>query len=146
MGIPVLDPSTAGVSLMELTKLSAMMAGAVSGALVAWLARRNVLLSLCAFFLGTMGGMSIGTGMGHLFYVTHDGAESIIRAGFSSVVSALGAGAAGAMPTAFLISILIGILALRHLHPRPPRIPTALKGFIAGTVMGILTAVGWVVI
>ncbi|MEI7880449.1 MAG: hypothetical protein WCI95_06200 [bacterium] len=146
MGIQVLDPSMAGVQLMELTKLAAMMAGAVSGALVAWLARRNVLLALWAFLLGIMGGMTIGTGAGNLFFVTTDGAETIVKAGCCSVLPALGAGLAGALPSAFLISVFIGILALRHLHPRPPRVRTALKGLIAGVVMGTLTAVLWVVL
>lgn len=146
MGIPVLDPSAEGVPLMELTKLSAMMAGAVSGAVVAWISRRNVLLALCAFFLGIMGGLSLGTGMGRLFYMSHDGAESIVRAGCCSIFPAAGAGMAGALPTAFLISIFVGFLALRHLHPRPPRVRTALTGFIAGTAMGISAAVLWTVV
>lgn len=146
MGVPVLDPSTEGVSLMELTKLSAMMAGAVSGAVVAWISRRNILLALCAFFLGIMGGLSIGTGMGNLFYVSFGGVESIVKASCCSTLPAVGAGVAGALPTAFLTSIFIGFLALRHLHPRPPRVRTALTGFIAGTLMGTLTAVIWTVV
>jgi hypothetical protein len=146
MAIPVLDPSSEGVSLLELAKLSAMMAGAVSGALVAWLSRRNILLALCAFLLGMMGGITIGTGIGNLFYVTHEGVESIVKADFGSILYAFGAGVAGALPTAFLISILIGCLALRHLKPRPPRVRTALKGFIAGTVMGALSAVVWTLV
>jgi hypothetical protein len=146
MAIPVLDPSYEGLPLVELTKLAAMMAGAVSGALVAWFSRRNVLLTLCAFLLGIMGGLSMGTGMGTLFYVTHDGAETIVRAGCCSVLPALGAGLAGAIPTAFLISILIGFLALRHLKPRPPRVRTVLNGFMAGAVTGTLTAVLWTVV
>ena len=141
MGVPVLDPSAEGVSLMDLAKLSAMMAGAVSSALVAWVARRNVLLALCAFLLGIMGGMSIGTGMGNLFYVTHEGAETFVKAGYSTVLPVLRAGLAGALPTAFIMSILIGFLSLRHLKPRPPRVRTALKGFLAGTLAGTLTAV-----
>ncbi len=146
MGIPVLDSSAAGVSLLELTKLSAMMAGAVSGALVSWLARRNVLLTLCSFFLGMMGGIICGTGMGHLIYVSQEGVESIVNVGCCSILDGLGGGAAGAIPASFVISILIGILSLRHLHPRPPRVLTALKGFIAGSVMGTLSAVIWVVV
>lgn len=146
MGIPVLDPSEAGIPLSELAKLSAMMAGAVAGALVAWLSRRNVLLTLCAFLLGMIGGMSIGTGMGNLFYVSHEGVESIVRAGSGSVLPAFEAGVAGALPTAFVISILIGLLALRHLKPRPPRVLTALKGFFAGTLMGTVAAVVWTLV
>ncbi len=146
MGIQVLDPSTAGVQLMELTKLSAMISGAVSGALVAWLARRNVLLALCSFLLGIMGGMSIGTGMGNLFYVTHDGAEAIVNAGCCSILPAVGAGVAGALPTALVIFFLIGVLSLRHLKPRPPRVQTVFRGFIAGAVVGILMALVWVII
>jgi hypothetical protein len=146
MAIPVLDPSKEGLPLLELTHLAAMMAGAVSGALVAWFSRRNVLLTLCAFLLGIMGGLSIGTGMGNLCYVTRDGAESIVRAGCCSLLPALGAGLAGAIPTAFVISILIGFLSLRHLHPRPPRVSTALKGFLIGSATGTLAAVLWTVV
>jgi len=146
MSVPVLDPSAEGVSLMELVKLSAMMAGAVSGAIVAWIARRNALLVLYAFLLGMMGGILLGTGMGNLLYVTHEGAESFVKAAVSSLIPVLGAGAAGALPTAFVMSIIVGFILLRHLHPRPPRVRTALKGFFVGAVMGTLTAVIWTVI
>lgn len=146
MGVPVLDPSIEGVSLMELTVMSAMMAGAVAGAVVAWISRRNVLLALCAFFLGIMGGLSLGTGTGNLFYVSSDGVESIVKAQCCSLLPAFGAGVAGALPSAFLISIFIGTLSLRHLHPRPPRVRTALTGFIGGTIMGVLTAVLWTIV
>lgn len=146
MGVPVLDPSSQGISLMVLTKLSAMLAGAVSGAFVAWLSRRNVLLTLCAFLLGIMGGMITGTGLGNLFYVASDGVESIVRVGFCSICSALGASMAGAIPTAFVISIFIGFLWLRHLKPRPPRIKTVLKGFAAGAVVGTLATAVWAVV
>jgi hypothetical protein len=141
MAVPILDPSSEGVQLLELTKLAAMMAGAVSGALVAWLSRRNILLALYAFLLGIMGGLTMGTGMGNLFFVAHDGVEAIVKVGCCSVLPGLGAGLAGALPTAFLISILVGFLALRHLKPRPPRVRTVLQGFVAGVVMGTLTAV-----
>lgn len=146
MAMPVLDPSNEGLPLVGLTHLAAMMAGAVSGALVAWFSRRSVLLALCAFLLGIMGGLSIGTGMGSLCFVSHDGGESIVRAGCCSLLPALGAGLAGAIPTAFIISILIGFLSLRHLHPRPPRVYTVLKGFLIGAATGTLTAVLWMVV
>ena len=123
-----------------------MLAGAVSGALIARLSRRNVLLTLCAFLLGIMGGLITGTGMGNLCYVSREGVESIVRVGCCSIWPALGAGVAGAVPTAFVISLLIGFLWLRHLRPRPPRVPTVFKGFIAGVVAGTLTAVIWAVV
>ncbi len=146
MAIPVLDPSEAGVSLPELAGLAAMMAGAVSGALVSWISRHSVLLSLCSFLLGIMGGMSIGTGMGNLLYVSPDGVESLVNVGHGSVFSVLWAGLAGAIPTAIVMSLLIGFLALRHLKPRPPRVRTVLDGALAGAAMGTLAAVVWTLI
>ena len=146
MGVPILDPSAEAVSLLELAKLSAAMAGAVAGALVAWLSRRNVLLTFYSFLLGIMGGLSIGTGMGNLFFVTREGAETIVRAACCSVFPAVGAGLAGAIPSAALISLLIGFLALRHLKPRPPRVRTVLEGAIAGAVTGTLASLLWTVL
>lgn len=146
MGMPVLDPSAEGVQLMELTRLSAMMAGAVSGALVAWLSRRNVLLTLSAFFLGIMGGLTLGTGMGNLCFVSHEGVETIVKAGCCSILWILGSGLAGSIPTAFMVSVIIGFLMLRHLKPRPPRVRTVLKGFIAGILMGTLSAMIWALV
>ncbi|MEI6563604.1 MAG: hypothetical protein WCO42_04765 [bacterium] len=141
MALPILDPSAQGVSLMELTKLSAMMAGAVAGAVVGWLSRRHIMFSIYAFLLGIMGGMLVGTGMGNLIYVSRDGAESMVRVGCCSIFPALGGGVAGSLPTAFLVAIVVGIMALRHLKPRPPRVRTVFTGFVAGVVMGTLTAV-----
>ena len=141
MALPVLDPSVESVSLLELTRLAAMIAGAVAGATVGWLSKRNILLSLCAFMLGIMGGMSIGTGMGHLFYMSPDGAESIVKAGFHSLLSVVPAALAGAIPTAFLMALVIAFLALRHMRPRPSPKRTAWTGFFMGVIAGVLGAV-----
>jgi hypothetical protein len=84
--------------------------------------------------------------MGRLLYVTHEGVESIVNVGSSSLWAACGGGVAGAVPTSFVISILIGILSLRHLHPRPPRVWTVLKGCIAGSLVGTLMAVFWAMV
>ena len=141
MAQPVLDPSVAGVSLLEVTRLSAMIAGAVAGAAVGWLSKRNILLALCAFMLGSMGGMSIGTGMGRLFYVTSDGAEVMVTAGFHSIVKVIPAALAGAIPTAFLMALVIAFLSLRHMKNRPPPKRTAWTGFFIGVAAGVLGAV-----
>ena len=141
MALSVLDPSTQGVPLVELTKLSAMMAGAVAGAVVGWLSRRHVLFSIYGFLIGIMGGMLSGTGMGNLFYVSRDGAESIVKAGCCSILPILGGGLVGSLPTAFLIAVIIGFMALRHLKNRPPRVRTVAIGFGAGAAIGTLLAV-----
>lgn len=127
--------------MAELTILSSMMAGAVAGSVTGWLARRNVLLSLCTFLIGIIGGMLIGTGMGHLFYGQADGYDlPPIKAGCSALCSSSLSGLAGAIPTAFMIAVLVGFLTLRHFHPRPPRVRTVTTGFIAGVVAGVLMA------
>lgn len=126
---------------MEVTVLAAMMAGAVAGSVTGWLARRNVLLSICTFMIGIIGGMLMGTGMGHLCYGQPDGYDlPPIKAGCGALCSTSLAGLAGSIPTALMITVLVGFLTLRHLHPRPPRIRTGLIGFTAGTLMGILAA------
>lgn len=127
--------------MTELTVLASMMAGAVAGAVTGWLARRNVLLSICTFMIGIMGGMLIGTGMGRLLYGQPDGYElPPIKAGCGALWSTGLAGLAGSIPTALMITVLVGFLTLRHLHPRPPRIRTGLIGFLAGVLMGVLAA------
>lgn len=118
-----------------------MMAGAVAGSVTGWLARRNVMLSVCAFMIGIMGGMLIGTGMGRLLYGSADGYDlPPIKAGCGALCSTALAGLAGSIPTALVVAVLIGFLTLRHCHPRPPRVRTALTGITAGVIMGVLTA------
>ena len=137
----MVDPSTRGIPLAQLTIISAMMAGGVAGAVTGWIARRNYLLTMCTFMIGIMGGMLTGTGTGRLFYVHRDGAEMApIKAGIGALLQSALAGCAGAVPAAFVVAIAIGILTLRHLHPRPPRVRTALTGFLLGSVTGVLTA------
>ena len=136
----MVDPSARGVSLAELTILSAMMGGAISGAITAWIARRNPLLAIAAFLIGILGGMLIGTGMGGMCYGQADGSiEPPIRSGCCALLSCGLAGAAGAIPTSLVTSSFIALLTLRHMHPRPPRVKTALTGFGMGVITGILT-------
>jgi hypothetical protein len=137
----MVDPSSRGIQLMELTILASMLAGAVAGSVTGWLARRNILLSICTFMIGIMGGMLMGTGMGRLFYGAANGYDlPPIKAGCSALCSTSLAGLAGSIPTAFVIAVLVGFLTLRHLHPRPPRVRTCFIGFSAGVVMGVLAA------
>lgn len=136
-----LDPSVESVSLLELTRLSALVAGAVAGAVVGWISKRNIFLSLYAFMLGIMGGLSIGTGMGHLFYMSADDVEARVSSGFHSILTALPAGLAGAVPTAFLMALIVAVLSLRHVKNRPPPKRTAWTGFFFGVAAGILTTV-----
>lgn len=117
-----------------------MLAGAVSGAVVAWHARHIVILTLCSFILGLMGGISVGTGMGHLCFCHGDGTECVVQSGAGSLLISGLAGLAGAVPAAFLISIVIGFLSMRHYKQRPPRVRTALTGFIAGVLAATLSA------
>lgn len=126
---------------MELTILAGMMSGAITGAVTGWIARRNPLLSIGGFLIGIMGGMLTGTGMARLVYSQADGVDvPPIKAGCCALLSCGTAGLTGAVPTALLVSILIAFLTLRHLHPRPPRVKTALTGFAMGVVTGVLTA------
>jgi hypothetical protein len=137
----MVDPSARGVSLVELTILSAMMAGAVSGAVTGWIARRNPLLSIAAFLIGIFGGMLVGTGMGYLCYGQPDGYNyPPIKSGYSALMSSGLAGLAGSLPTALFVACIIAFMTLRHLHPRPPRVKTALTGFGMGLITGVLTA------
>jgi hypothetical protein len=137
----MVDPSARGIPLVDLTILASMLAGAVAGSVTGWLARRNVLLSICTFMIGIMGGMLMGTGMGRLIYGRADGYDlPPIKAGCSALCSTSVAGLAGSIPTAFVIAVLVGFLTLRHLHPRPPRVRTCLIGFTAGVLMGVLGA------
>ena len=137
---PILDSSAQGVSLMELARLSAMLAGAVSGAVVAWLARRNVVLAFCSFILGLLGGMSLGTGMGRLCFCHGDGAEYVVQTGWSALMASGLAGLTGSIPSALLTSVVIGFLTMRHYKQRPPRVRTALTGFVAGVLAATLSA------
>lgn len=137
----MVDPSSRGVSLVELTILASMMAGAVSGAVTGWIARRNPLLAVAAFLIGIIGGMLIGTGMGNLCYGQPDGYDlPPIKSGCCALWSCGLAGLAGSIPTAFMTAVVIAFMTLRHLHPRPPRVKTALMGFGMGVITGVLTA------
>jgi len=126
---------------MELTRLTAMASGAVAGAAAGWFCKRNIGLSLIAFMMGIMGGLSIGTGMGRLLYVTADGIDCYVNAGVGCLCSAAVAALAGSVPTALVIAAIITFLALRHMHPRPPRLRTGLLALFCGIVGGLLTAV-----
>ena len=127
--------------MVELTILSAMMAGAVSGAVTGWIARRHPLLCVVTFLIGIFGGMLAGTGMGYLCYGQPDGYDlPPIRSGYGALLSSGLAGLAGSVPTAFLIACVIAFMTLRHLHPRPPRVKTTLTGFSLGVITGVLTA------
>jgi hypothetical protein len=137
----MVDPSARGVPLIEVTVLAAMMAGAVAGSVTGWLARRNVLLAICTFMIGMIGGMLMGTGMGRLLYGAADGYDlPPIKAGCDALCSTTLAGLGGSIPTALMITVLVGFLTLRHLHPRPPRLRTGLIGVTCGVLMGTLVA------
>lgn len=136
-----LHSGTEGLSLMELTRLTSMAAGAVAGAAAGWFCKRNVGLSLIAFMMGIMGGMWIGTGMGRWLYVSADGTDCYVSSGIGCLFSALLASLAGSVPTAFLIAAVISFLALRHMHPRPPRMRTGLTAMFCGVAGGLLTGV-----
>ncbi len=136
-----LYPGSEGLSLMELTRLTAMAAGAVTGAAAGWLCKRSIGLSLIAFMIGIMGGLLIGTGMGRWLYVAENGIDCYITAGFGCLVSAALSALAGSIPTALVISAVITFLTLRHMHPRPPRIRTGLMAVWCGVIGGLLTAV-----
>jgi hypothetical protein len=137
----VLDSSSQGVDLAQLALLSAMMAGAVAGAVSGWLSKRNIGLALCTFMIGIMGGLLIGTGMGHWFYVSSNGADTVVTAGVCSLCSASVAGLAGSIPTALLIPSLVIFITLRHVRNRPPRVKTGLQAAVAGVITGTLTAI-----
>lgn len=141
MAEAILDSSAQGVSLMELARLSAMLAGAVSATVVAWLARRNIVLAFCSFILGLLGGMSMGTGMGRLCFCYRDGAEYVVQTGWSAWLASGLAGLAGSIPSALVTSVVIGFLTMRHYKQRPPRVRTALTGFIAGVLAATASAI-----
>jgi hypothetical protein len=140
MGDPVLNSGAEGLALAEVARLAAMIAGAVAGALAGWWSKRNALLALCAFMLGIIGGMWVGTGMGYLCYIRADGAECIVKAGPCALCAATLAGLAGAAPTALLIAGVITFLALRHVRQRPPPYRTALRAVLWGSLAGVLCA------
>jgi len=91
--------------------------------------------------IGSIGGLSIGTGMGHLLYVRHD-VPANVSAGFASLGQAAVAGFAGAAPTAFVMAAIITIMTLRHVHPRPSpqRVGWLACGY--GTAAGVALACG----
>lgn len=140
MPLPLYSGSE-GLSLVELTRLTAMAAGAVTGAAAGWLCKRSAWYSLIAFMIGIMGGLLIGTGMGRLLYVAKNGMDCYITAGLGCLCSAALSALAGSIPTALVISVVITFLTLRHMHPRPPRVRTGLLAMFCGVVGGFLTAV-----
>jgi hypothetical protein len=127
-----------GLSLVDITIGTAMAAGAVAGAASGWLCKRSVGLSLIAFMMGIMGGLSIGTGMGHLFYVASNGTICYVRTSMDCLLPVILASLAGSIPTALVISALITFLTLRHMHPRPPRMRTGLMAMFCGVIGGLL--------
>jgi len=88
-----------------------------------------------------MGGLWIGTGVGRFFYVTPDGADCYMNAGFACLGKALLASLSGAFPAALVISAVVSFLALRHMHPRPPRLRTGLTAMFCGVAGGLLAGV-----
>ena len=128
---PILDSSTQGVSLMELARLSAMMAGAVSGAMVAWLARRNVALGFCSFILGILGGMSVGTGMGRLCFCHGDGTECVVQSGWSALLASGLAGSNCSAP------------ATVPKWPWAPPVVTMTVAWAASSSMVLVPCLGW---
>lgn len=136
-----LQSGSEGLSLMELTRLTAMAAGAVGGAAAGWFCKRSVILSAVAFMIGIMGGLWIGTGVGRLFYVSADGVDCYVNAGVGCLLKALTASLAGSVPAALAIASIISFLALRHMHPRPPRVRTGLTAVLCGIVGGLLAGV-----
>lgn len=133
-----LHAGSEGLSLMELTRLTAMVAGAVAGAAAGWFCKRSVILSVVAFVIGIMGGLWLGTGVGRLFYVSADGVDCYINAGLGCLWKALAASLAGSVPAALVTAAIISFLALRHLHPRPPRLRTGLTAVFCGIAGGLL--------
>lgn len=137
---PMLDPTHRSLSLAQEAILAAMIAGAVSGALAGWLSKRNVGLSLCTFMIGIMGGLLVGTGMARWLYISPDGVETVVNAGWSSLGSAVLAGLAGSLPTALLIPSMVIFIALRHVKQRPSRVKTGLQAMSAGTLTAVVAA------
>jgi hypothetical protein len=126
---------------MEVTRLTAMVAGAVTGAAAGWFCKRSAGLALIAFMIGLMGGLLIGTGMGQLFYVTASGVDCRVTVGLGCLCSVALSALAGSVPTALVISAVMSFLALRHMHPRPPRLRTGLMAMFCGVAGGVLAAV-----
>ncbi len=136
-----LHSGSEGISLMELTRLTAMAAGAVAGAGAGWFCKRNPIFALVAFMMGLIGGLWLGTGIGGWLYVTADGVDCYVNAGMGCLAKALAASLAGSVPSALVISAVISFLALRHMHPRPPRLRTGLIATFCGVAGGLLTGV-----
>jgi hypothetical protein len=133
-----LHAGTEGLSLVEVTLVTSMAAGAVAGAASGWLCKRSVGLSLIAFMMGIMGGLSIGTGMGHLLYVAANGTVCYVSISMGCLLQVILASLVGAIPSSLVISALITFLTLRHMHPRPPRIRTGLMAMFCGVIGGLL--------
>lgn len=137
----MVDPAARGISLVEFVILTSMMTGAVTGAVIGWIARKNPFLSVGCFLIGIMSGMLAGTGMARLCYVQPDGVDiPPVKAGMASLGTCSLAGLAGTLPAALLAAVLVTALTMRHFHPRLTRFKIALTGVFMGIVTGLMTA------
>ncbi len=132
------------VELADLALAAAMVGGAVAGMTAGWMSKRNPILAVCASMVGIIGGLWIGSLMGRLFAGFADG--GMVKACAGSLCTALVAGLAGALPTAFLVGGTITFLALRHVRQRPPPYRTGFKAFGYGLAAGVLAATAWLLI
>lgn len=127
------------VELAALAQAAGLIGGAVAGATAGWMSKRSPIVALCSGLVGIIGGLWIGTVMGRVFADAADG--GMITASARSLLPALAAGLAGALPTAFLVGGVITFLALRHVRQRPPPYRTGFKAFGYGLAAGVLTAI-----
>ena len=135
----VLPTDTSCVELASLSWSAAMIAGAVAAAAASWMAKRNGVATVCFFLIGVLGGLSIGTGMGRILYVTGD-VSAHIATGDASLRNAAVAGFAGAAPTAFIMAAVTTFMLLRHVHPRPSPQRVGWLACAYGTAAGVALA------
>lgn len=97
-------PGDRVVELAALTSSTALATGAVSGAWVTWMIRREWPASIGAFFAGAALGYLTARIVGRALYRTADGNTTIVSVGSASLAATIPAGLAGGIPTALLVA------------------------------------------
>jgi hypothetical protein len=131
-----LNPGERVVELAGLLHSAAIATGALTGAWLLWLIKKNWLASLGALLSGAALGFVVAHVLARLLYRTAEGNTTVVKVGTASLVSTIPAGLLGGVATAVAIALVV-VLIFSAWNQAVPLFSTAL---CCGAVLGVLFA------
>jgi hypothetical protein len=101
-----LNPGDRVVELAGLLLSAAIATGALTGAWLLWLIKKNWVASLGALLGGAALGFAVAHVLVRLHYRTAEGSTTVVKVGSASLTSTIPAGLAGGLATAVAVAVI----------------------------------------